>query len=389
MTATAAPRSAAGAPAPRDETSRRFVRSRALHPLAWWGWALALAAAAMRTTNPLLLLLLLSVVAWVVVARRTDAPWARSFTVALWIGAFLVTFRIVLAALFGMRLPGTVLFTLPSAGLPEWAAGVSLGGAVTLELLAQAFTEGLRLAVIVACFGAANALANPQRLLRSLPAALYEAGVAVTVALSFAPQTVMTVARIREARRLRGRATRGLSGLRGLALPVLEGALERSVDLAASMDARGYGRRGAAAPAARRLATAATLTGLLGVAVGAYAALDAGAPNALGMPVLAAGSLFLAMGLVVAGRRVERTRYRPEPWRSPEWLTVGCGMAAALALAVVASSEPTALEMPLFPITWPAVPLLAVAGIGAALLAGLLTPRPPMLGAATATVQPT
>lgn len=350
---------------------------RALHPLAWWGWALALAATAMRTTNPVLLVLLLSVVAWVVMARRSDAPWARSFTIALWIGAFLVVFRVVLAAAFGMRLPGTVLFTLPSLEVPDWAAGVSVGGPVTLELLIQAFNEGLRLAVIVACFGAANALASPQRLLRSLPAVLYEAGVAVTVALSFAPQAVMTVGRIREARRLRGRAVRGLRGLRGLALPVLEGALDRSVELAASMDARGYGRRGDVAPVARRVATAATLLGLLGVAVGSYAALDAGAPQAMGMPVLAVGSALLACGLVVAGRRVERTRYRPEPWRTPEWITVGCGVLAAVALAVVSGRDPLSLEMPLHPLSWPAVPALAAVGILVALAAGIMTPSPP------------
>ncbi|MSW46413.1 MAG: energy-coupling factor transporter transmembrane protein EcfT, partial [Actinobacteria bacterium] len=50
-----------------------------LHPGAWWLWAIALAATALRTTDPLLLGLIAVVVAFVVSARRTDAPWARSF----------------------------------------------------------------------------------------------------------------------------------------------------------------------------------------------------------------------------------------------------------------------------------------------------------------------
>jgi energy-coupling factor transport system permease protein len=50
---------------------------RALHPVAWWVWALALAVAASRTTNPLLLLLILAVLGLVVALRHGDAPWAR------------------------------------------------------------------------------------------------------------------------------------------------------------------------------------------------------------------------------------------------------------------------------------------------------------------------
>ena len=119
--------------------------------------------------------------------------------------------RMVLEMLFGVRLPGTVLFTLPSIDLPDWAAGVSLGGPVTVEMLLDGFTQGLRLAVVLACFGAANTLASPYRLLRSLPTVLYEAGVVVTVALSFAPQVVMAAGRRRQARRLRGRTDKGLA----------------------------------------------------------------------------------------------------------------------------------------------------------------------------------
>src|SRR5205085_5619596 len=123
----------------------------------------------------------------------------------------------------------------------DWAAGVTLGGPVTLESLAAGFVEGLQLAVLLACVGAANSLASPYRLLRSMPAVLYELGVAVTVALSFAPQAVVSVQVVREARRLRGRPSSGLRGMRGLAVPVLETALERSLVLAASMDRRGFG----------------------------------------------------------------------------------------------------------------------------------------------------
>ncbi len=57
---------------------------------------------------------------------------------------------------------------------------------------------------MLCCIGAANALANPKRALRVLPGALYELGMAVTVAVSLAPQLVESVQRVRRARQLRG-----------------------------------------------------------------------------------------------------------------------------------------------------------------------------------------
>ena len=57
----------------------RLTYPRALHPGAWWLWALGLAAAASRTTNPVPLLLLMAVTWFVVTARRGDTPWAASY----------------------------------------------------------------------------------------------------------------------------------------------------------------------------------------------------------------------------------------------------------------------------------------------------------------------
>ncbi|MBO0517687.1 energy-coupling factor transporter transmembrane protein EcfT, partial [Streptomyces beijiangensis] len=67
-------------------------------------------------------------------------------------------------------------------------------------------------AALLICVGAATALANPARLLKSLPGALYEAGVAVVVAMTFAPNLVADVTRLRAARRLRGRLDTGVKG---------------------------------------------------------------------------------------------------------------------------------------------------------------------------------
>src|SRR5580658_4276602 len=180
----------------------------------------------MRTTNPFLLLLIGSVVCFVVAACRSAAPWSRSIVFFLKLGLLVIVIRVVIEILFGQRgVPGHVLFTLPRLPLPSWAVAVSIGGAVTLESMLNAAVEGMQIAVILVCFGAANSLASPYRLLRSLPAVLYETGVAVTVALSFTPELIQSIGTVRQARRLRGIPTNGLRGMRGVAVPVLESAL--------------------------------------------------------------------------------------------------------------------------------------------------------------------
>src|SRR3954468_18767324 len=225
---------------------------RTLPPGAWWLWAIALAAAASRTQNPVPLVLILVVTGFVVAARRSTASWARSYVAFLKVSLVVIVVRILFQALLSTGAQGsTVLVTLPSLPMPE-SSGLKLGGVVSLEAVLRALYEGLQLATILCCVGAANALGSARRLLRYVPGALYEVGVACVIALTFAPQLVTDAARVRSAYRLRGRNGTGLRGVARLAMPVLEGALDRSIDLAAAMDSRGYGRTTDVARVSRR-----------------------------------------------------------------------------------------------------------------------------------------
>jgi len=349
---------------------------RNLHPGAWWLWGIGLAAAASRTTNPVLLMLILVVAGFVVAARRSDAPWANSYGAFLKLGLVVIALRIILQALLSDAGQGsTVLFTLPEVPLPDWMAGLKLGGGVTAEAVLRAFYEGLQLATILCCVGAINSLASARRLLRCVPGALYEMGVAIVVALTFAPQLVSDAARVRAAHRLRGQRSHGFSGLRRTALPVLEGALERSVELAAAMDSRGYGRTNDASRVSRRLTGALVAAGLLGVCVGCYGLLDGSASALLGLPALLVGSLIAAAGLFVGGRRIKRSRYRPDPWALPEWLVTGSGVVAAAGMFVTGYLDPLALHLA-GPLTVPPVPFLAVVGVLVALAPAWVAPAP-------------
>ncbi len=348
----------------------------ALHAGAWWLWALGLATAASRTTNPLLLGLLIAVAGYVVAVRRTDAPWARSYTAFLKLGLVVLAIRLFFAVFFGSPIPGTrVLFTLPEVPLPHWAQGVRIGGRVSAEGLVFALYDGLRLATLLICVGAANALASPARLLKSLPGALYEAGVAVVVAMTFAPHLVADVQRLRSARRLRGRPDRGVKALLQVGLPVLEGALERSVALAAAMDARGYGRTAQVPPAVARTTTALTLGGLLGVCCGTYGLLAAEGAG-YGLPLLLAGLAAALGGLWLGGRRSVRSRYRPDRWGVRAWLVAGSGAAVAALMIRAASYAPEALQPSVVPLATPTLPLWPAAAVLLGLLPAVASPAP-------------
>lgn len=280
-----------------------------------------MAAAASVLTNPFLLVPEIAIAGFVVMVRRADHPWSGSFRLYLVLGLVIIAVRVAFRILVGGGEVGpddTVLVSLPQVPLPHWVLGIRLLGPVTAASLLAGLYDGLRLATIIVCVGAANSLANPKRLLKSLPPALYEIGTTLVVAVSVLPQLAESVQRVRRARELRGGGGGRVAGLRRIVVPVLEDALERSLALAAGMDARGYGRAGRAGRAERRRTGALLLAALVGIGAGSYGLLDQTAPRWMSTPMLVVGIALAVAGLWSAGQRVTRTRYRPDRWRPEE-----------------------------------------------------------------------
>jgi energy-coupling factor transporter transmembrane protein EcfT len=117
-------------------------------------------------------------------------------------------------------------------------AGIRIGGVITQERLLSSIHEGLIIISVISLFGAAVSLTSPHKLLRVTPVAIYEFGVATVIATSALPNLVQSISRIRRARALRGDEK---PSWRSIALPLLEDSLSRSLELAAAMDARGFG----------------------------------------------------------------------------------------------------------------------------------------------------
>jgi energy-coupling factor transporter transmembrane protein EcfT len=203
-----------------------------------WIWAVLLITVVIVTDRAWVALAAIGVATILVIARSDKSPWSRSYWIALQIGLVILVIRAAVGVLIGVPIPGKNLFTLPIIDLPTWMPGIRLGGAVTWERLSSSLHEGLIIATVIALFGAATSLTSPHKVLRTLPIFIYEIGITLVIATSLFPQLAQSARRIRMAQRLRGHEK---ISWKGLALPLLEESLSRSLQLAAAMDSRGFG----------------------------------------------------------------------------------------------------------------------------------------------------
>jgi energy-coupling factor transport system permease protein len=114
---------------------------------------------------------------------------------------------------------------------------------VTSEELASAGTQALRLAAVGLAFAAYVLLLDLDRLLQAASFARRSV-LAVGLATRLVPTLERDAAGFVEALRGRGVVVEGLRGRARLLSPLVAGSLERSMNLAEAMEARGFGRPG-------------------------------------------------------------------------------------------------------------------------------------------------
>jgi energy-coupling factor transport system permease protein len=114
---------------------------------------------------------------------------------------------------------------------------------VTSEELAAGGVQALRLAAVGLAFTAYALLLDLDRLLQAAGFARRSV-LAVGLATRLVPTLERDAAGLVEALRGRGVEVRGLRGRARLLSPLLAGSLERSLNLAEAMEARGFGRAG-------------------------------------------------------------------------------------------------------------------------------------------------
>jgi energy-coupling factor transport system permease protein len=192
-------------------------------------WSATCIFIVLSTTNPAykaaVLVAALAALATGVGLRRTRGVLTG---VAL-IAAFAVLLNFVSA-----HLGTTVLFTLPDQ-IP------ALGGPYTLEALAFGATGGLTVAAVILAAAPFSLLLASHEVMDALPAALSRTGAALAASLNLVPAVAASFVQVTEAQRLRGWRPRGPRSWSEIVVPVVLTSVEGSIQLAESMEARGFG----------------------------------------------------------------------------------------------------------------------------------------------------
>jgi energy-coupling factor transport system permease protein len=225
-----------------------------------------------------------------------------------------VTLTVLVTLLKGLslHLGATVLFRLPD----EWPV---IGGPITLESLVWSSVDALSILTLLAVFAAFSAGADYYALLRSLPSFLHQVGLVTSIAITFVPQTVARFSEIRDAAALRGHRIRRVGDLLPLIIPLLAGGMDRSMNLAEAMEARGFSRYSVTT---RKVSPIVVQCGLIAATMlliggGALLAFEGKMPVA-GWAMLAAGAITLVLTLRAEGRGSGRTRLRRAVWREQD-----------------------------------------------------------------------
>jgi energy-coupling factor transport system permease protein len=251
-------------------------------------------------------------------------------------GVTVVAFSTVYNALL-THFGDTVLVTLPRA-LPL------VGGPVTLEAAAFGATRGLALWALFAVVAVLNDVVSPYELVRLTPRFLRSAGLVISIMLAFVPQTIKSLRQVHEAQAIRGHRLRGVRDLTALLVPLMTDSLEKAVQLAEAMEARGYGQISHSG-AKSEILMAGGLSGvLLGWLIEAYWR------NGMGWAIIVAGVMALAVGLrLVTARASRTTRYRRQTWSARDTLLVASSVAPLAAIIAVTLLDPQALAFYPYP----------------------------------------
>lgn len=192
-------------------------------------WSATCLFIVLSTTNPAYKA---CVLAAALTALAASAAWRRIrgwLTAVILIAAFATLLNFISA-----HLGATVLFELP----PQIPA---VGGPYTLEAMAFGFTGGITIAAAILSAAPFSLLLASHEVVDALPAALSRTGTAIAASLNLVPAVASSFVQVTEAQRLRGWRPRGPRSWSEIVVPVVLTSIEGSIQLAESMEARGFG----------------------------------------------------------------------------------------------------------------------------------------------------
>jgi energy-coupling factor transport system permease protein len=281
----------------------------------WLLWGLCAMVPMLVSRHPLVVLEMLAIVVAVrlVWAGRLVQGWSWIARVA----AIFVLVGVLFNALT-VHSGNQVLFHIPDA-IPL------IGGRVTLNAVVYGLVSGVAMLTLVLTGTTVAAGLSWSELVRSLPPRVAPIAVAGSVAWSFLPGASRAFVDIRESQASRGHQLRGARDIPQLAVPLIEGGLERALTMAEALEARGFGssQQPRHARGSDRWTLLAIVTGLV---VGAYAL-------AMGREMIAFVSfvvVLIAGGFVAKTSRSipSRERYRVIRWSQADRIVAGASIVA-------------------------------------------------------------
>jgi len=155
----------------------------------------------------------------------------KAVRAALRLGLTLLVFMVVVNALVTHR-GDTIL-------IRGWDLPVIGNADVTLESLAAGAAIGLRVVAVVLAFAVYSACVDPDRVLRALRPLARRSAMTAGLVTRMVPLAATDLARMREAIELRGPGAEPV-GRPAMARRLVEGSLDRAVDVAATLELRGH-----------------------------------------------------------------------------------------------------------------------------------------------------
>jgi len=303
-----------------------------LHPLAWWIWGLAAATVAIAAENWFIHVSICAAIISVVYLKRPNASWGNSISILFRIALFVIFFRLMIEVIFGVHFGGPVLLALPEIQLPRWLGGIKLGGILGATGALAALVHGFKLATVIVAASAPATLVPPNLLLKSLPNAIYEAGLVTVIAVGFLPTLSADARRIKKSAALRGKPVVGLRQNIKLMMPLIDSSLNRAVTLSNAMESRGFGKTRLNVVNANLIGLS-LIGGLFLLMISIYQVLR-NPLNVIGLSLLILSISSITLSIVLSGKFRLRTRLEKLEFRSPEvWIIASSAIGVWLGLA--------------------------------------------------------
>jgi energy-coupling factor transport system permease protein len=288
-----------------------------LSALTWWLTSLAMLLSASITSN---VFIQLGIVGFSLITAAFSRG-LRAIKLYLWLMLFVFATRLLFAFLFNFDSDSTdIAYEFPAFMVNLGPLGkFTLLGNLSNVALQSALSQGLKLVAIIASIALANSMANPRKLLKLTPAAFYDFAAALSVAFNLIPQLAQSIERVSKAQRIRNEKRRNFGSI---IVPVLEDALNSSMNLAASMDSRGFGRKPETTRAITVLLRCLNAFALLAIAAASYLLLGAGDSQLAAWVLIALAVAAVAVNLIVAAKLSVRTQVSKLKFKFADYLAL-------------------------------------------------------------------